>query len=151
MKKTFKSNSSTRDLRELSVADWNATGVELIIINMAQGGAKGIVIPAADAPALALAILEAAYPPADYVLDGSPEAFLAVSAEYLRKASSAIESKSKEAADRAALWQEASDLYRSGFPDNPCYESADKMPEHLRDSWVRVALKAREIRGAGNE
>lgn len=151
MKKTFKSNSSTRDLRELSVAGWNATGVELIIFNMAQGGAKGIVIPAADAPALALAILEAAYPPADYVLDGSPEAFLAVSAEYLRKASSAIEANTKNTAARAALEADAWTLYESAFPDDRPYPNFERFPEHLRDAWIRVALKAREMKGAGDE
>lgn len=146
MTKTFKSKNSTN--RDLDVSTYN-DGIHLVI----EDGIRilGITLEATDAPALCLAILEAAYPPADYVLDGSPEAFLAVSAEYLRKASSAIDSKSKESADRAALEADAWTLYASAFPDDHPYPNLECFPEHLRDAWIRVALKAREMKGAGNE
>lgn len=130
---------------------------ERFIVEVGGGIARSsVALDASDAPALALAILEAAgITSADGDFDkqvfGGPAKGAEYAVMWLRHLAEHQTTAAKEAADRAVLWQEASDLYHSVFPDNPTFATPDQMPEHLRDGWVRAALKAREIHGAGDE
>ena len=112
-----------------------------------QGSTAGVGLEAA--PAVALAILEAASTTGDYVLDGSPESFMEVAVEFLRKASLAAESVAKEAADREVLEVEAMTFYfasRVG-EDVTAYSSIGEMDSSVKARWVSVARKAREMHG----
>lgn len=140
MTNVFKSEHSARSI-EISKSHFG--DVALIMSDMRS---RDIIVNATEAPALALAILESAGWPEE-----EKSSVTRTILHDLRFVVDCVAKKANEAADRAALWQEASDLYHSVFPDNPTFATPDQMPEHLRDGWVRAALKAREIHGTGHE
>lgn len=146
--KTFKSASSAG--RTLEVTTYGR-GANLYIRD--QGHKLGISIGSSDVPALCLAILEAAGVEAKHhsVYENGNRDALEHIAQSLKDEVEISEADAKEAADRAVLEADAWTLYESAFPDDHPYPNLERFPEHLRDAWIRVALKAREMKCAGNE
>lgn len=108
----------------------------------------GIDLKLADAPALALAILEAAgvEPLSEhYGANNDPSAALSHASHFLAKHAELTQAAAKEAADREALEGEALRLYRVTVPfTEPSW--AD-LSHNQQQAWTVVATVAREIHG----
>ncbi|HAY44068.1 MAG TPA: hypothetical protein DCY59_11225 [Micrococcaceae bacterium] len=146
MSKTFKAHPNTGDGRTLEVSRRPDLDGVRIVAQIPQRSARGIIIQDTKAPALALAILDAA-PGPEHVRDGSPEAMLAIAQGQLRRAVDAFasdaEAKAQEAADQAELETEALALYRCTVPfTEPAWGG---MSTNSQQAWVEVARKAREM------
>lgn len=137
--KTFKSALDSPVTLEVE-RETHPAGVYLTI------GQATILLGASDAPALALAILEAA----------GVEAF---GAGYLNKAVDCLqlhareqERATAEATERAELEAEALELFNAAEDvparvSEPAVESFEGMPRYVRERWLAVARRAREIGG----
>lgn len=109
----------------------------------------GATVSSADAPALALAILDAA-PGPDHVRDGSPEAMLAIAHGQLRRAVDAFateaEAKAKGAADQKVLEAEAFTLY-SAAPFTSGVHSFELLSDGAKVQWLSIARASRDLHG----
>lgn len=147
MSKTFRSVTQDEvSARTLQVSQFGTTST--ISVGIYDGPKLcGIHISAADAPAFALAALEAA-PAPEHVRDGSPEAMLAIAQGQLRRAVDAFasdaEAKAREAADREALEGEALALLNAMYGKGR--ENWNGMSE-AKAHWITVAKVARELYG----
>ena len=140
MSKTFKANGSTVDDRVLEVGRWQNAGIDLSI-NSPGRGEKGIVIPEPDAPALALAILEAAGHKG-----ASSSSCLMQAFDLIEQHVTEEDAKAKEAADREALEREAWELFKACHPETTGTSLEPGFTSYA--IWTSVARKAREIHGA---
>lgn len=99
-----------------------------------------------DAPALALAILEAAIPDGQKVVS----AVMADALQALRDEVKRIEDRDSAARELAELEAEAVELYRTSFKARMGRESRvkglDDMVPNSREEWLDVARRAREMR-----
>lgn len=137
MTKTFKANESTSDARVIKVGPWTNPGVELIV-ELGDRWGKGIVIPPADAPALALAILEAAGVEA-IPFDEGPETIPGHAVWALRHHVQASEAKAKEAADREALETRRNELVREFRGDGKGkYEFCSPLSQQAIDRVIEL-------------
>ena len=145
MSKTFKSAvpSSTQTLVVRKDHDGTA-----VYVRTEDSGRliAGIVLERTDAPAIALAILEAAGIAAKGFSESS-DAEMAVA--HLASHVGLERAKAKEAADREALEREALALCNA-FQDAGGYEKSDVMTTHHYDygKWMDAARKARELHGS---
>lgn len=135
MNKTFK--NATNSGTEVYVGEGiNTDSVQLIIRNVGSGiGKAGIYLNSSDAPALALAILEAAGYGEEVVTDGSPDGHVRVAKYYLYEGVKAHASITAEAKAQAELEAEALELYQ-------LWETLQSDDETV---WLAVARRAREL------
>lgn len=136
--KTFKSFLVDSGSRRLHV-DRRPEGTNLWVSDNSWESDYGITIAPSDAPALALAILEAAG-----VAESSDEG---VAAQYLRASIAEQERATAEARERAELEAEALMLANSAVlaVGNPPYPSIEHMSDTSLRKWLAVARRAREI------
>lgn len=132
MSKTFKSALIQYGDRTLTVKE-HAGHVNVTVRDPET--TFGATVPSTDAPALALAILEAA----GLVRDSCSGDDAEVALEWLHSAVARREREAKEAADREALEAEAMALWTALNPDH-----GFTVPP---PSWVEVARTARELHG----
>lgn len=144
MSKTFKSAVSHREVRI-----WPTdAGFAIAVLDDVSNESTSTQLAPTDAPAICLAILEAAGVQA-IPFDEGPESEPGHAVWALRHHVQASEAKAKEAADREKLEGEALALC-SAFQDAGGYARADVMTMHHYDygKWMDAARKAREIHGA---
>ncbi|MFJ2619710.1 hypothetical protein [Glutamicibacter sp. NPDC087344] len=127
--KTFKSVEETRELHVKELGKHFT-----LVINYKDAGRSGITLAPSDAPALALAILEAA---------GWPNEYLA-SNEILRRLSDFdkhLKEMEAEAKQQAELEAEALEYYKkfTGYTHTTLDSACSP------DKWLAVARKAREL------
>lgn len=145
MSKTFKSSSQANDNRTLSVEE--LYGEPRLMIS---GDVRmGFLLDPSDAPALALAVLEAAGAiptvPAHALFEYGTKAHLENIFLDLARYVEASKKRNAEARERAELEAEALELFNTARATRDIEplewdEVADK------DTWVAVARRAREIR-----
>lgn len=129
--KTFKSAGNPE--AEISVVP-SADGVRTVHVHGIE--ASGVTVPREDAPALALAILEAAWWPNEHL--ATTEIL-----RRLRELDEHVKAVEAEARERAELEAEALELFNVNQGINlPDWGNADWA---VISSWVRVARRAREI------
>ena len=116
-------------------------GAEGIYLELKENGKRATtVFPPKDAPALALAVLEAA---------GVGESSDAgVAAGYLRSHIAEQERAAAEAKEQAELEAEALELLNAHreATGNPLAESLDGLLYNAKENWLAVARRAREMR-----
>lgn len=143
MSKTFKSAGS--DNRELEVDV--LFGNPRLLIKDFDGGIKGFIFGKADAPALALAILEAAgvVPENRVFREGSDEHLQCIAYDLTRYLDKSAE-RAVEVMELAELEAEALELLNAAIRqgDGAIYDSFSRIP--TPDLWLAVARKAREMR-----
>lgn len=101
---------------------------------------SGIVLDNTDAPAIALAFLEAA----GLVRDSCSGDDAEVALEWLHSAVARREREAKEAADLAELEAEAVSLYLAFYPDSTVTRIIEFSPV-MRGRWTNTARHAREL------
>lgn len=140
MSKTFKSAVTAG--REVLV-DRRTYGVFVRVIH--EDRSAGTTIAAADAPALALAILEAAgvKPAADGFYDGGDPDYLGAIVRSLMAYLEHQTARAREAADREALYADAKKLFDARYK-----QSAVLWEDAQQAEWFEVARTAREMYGA---
>ena len=140
---SFKSDKSTLELSVIR------TNEDLLRVGISIPGVETfgcIDLPSSNAPALALAILEAAgYTEAEYV-DEWPNVNRAVFS--LRLGIEEQEREASRAKEQAELEAEALELYnaRISFLGGEALTSFEKLNQDNKDMWLAVARKAREMR-----
>ncbi|MGO2030621.1 MAG: hypothetical protein ACTH2A_06710 [Glutamicibacter ardleyensis] len=145
--KTFESVKSPL---ELTVVRTNEDLVR-VITQLPDETGRAIDLAPSDAPALALAILEAAgVEPSSphYGLNDSPEWNVRWASHYLGRSIELTEAKTAEAKEQAELEAEALDLFNlwlAGFNYEGYSEWTGENAE-LKGVWLAVARKAREMR-----
>lgn len=140
MSKTFKSFLGENGSRRLHV-DRRPEGTNLWVSDNSWESDYGITIAPSEAPALALAILEAA---------GVTEAdspYMHEAADNLRAYILIEEKVSAEARERAELEAEALELLNAHreATGNPLAESLDGLLYNAKETWLAVARRAREL------
>lgn len=123
----------------LKVKDNGDNGSIYVTVD-SQGSHAGVGIE--DAPALCLAILEAAGLVRDVCSGDDAE----VALDFLYSAVARREREAKETADREKLQSEAWELFTAWNPDTK-HGSVSVLPSFLVEEWTRIARKAREIHG----
>lgn len=144
MSKTFNGFASDRELTVKGYDD--SSQVDLLVRRSPTGfGVTGIAIALSDAPALALAILEAAG-----VKDTSTGGLITHDRVAVTNLKIHIEKQAKrttEAKERAELEAEALELVNAAVIEcgNPPYPSVERMGEKVLRRWLAVARRAREL------
>lgn len=142
--KTFKSvwNERTRLVHVMPVAE----GVNIQVSDAVWNGQYGSTIAPSDAPALALAVLEAAgYEERQKGWDvrNSADENIAQAMRYLSKGIEIQKRTTAEAKEQAELEAEAVELFNANHGTNRTdWDHADRS---VISSWVRVARRAREM------
>lgn len=145
---SFKSAYPGRSNQSLGIV--RADNRVRVSVDHGSDGARGIIIAPSDAPALALAILEAAGYGEEIVTDGSPDGHIQVAKYYLYEGVKAHASITAEARERAELEAEALELFRAFqhvradgvFVSVPSFAS---LSEPQQAEWLAVARRAREL------
>jgi len=149
MSKTFKSVLGKSDSRRVRIES-RPEGPNLWISDNSWGSDYGITLAPSDAPALCLAILEAA----GYVDLAAGGKFSRISnAIYLLREHIELEARDAAAeADRVALEQEALALVNAkrAFYKLPTVASWDGFQDGAQDEWLAVARAARELNKEAN-
>ena len=148
MSKTF--NSADDGARQLTVD--RLVGDPRLLISDAAGCRVGFRMAPSDAPALCLAILEAAKVPMQGDFNNPIEGtsvHLSFIAQHLERYVVEAEERAAADADRVKLEQEALRLYNAavtiGDPWEASKTSFDQIPEHRHEKWLAVARAAREL------
>lgn len=136
MSKTF--DSATNNGTEVCIGDGiGSTTFHLMIRDVgATVGKVGIYLPASEAPALALAILEVA----GFV--GDETLFSGLAVANLRDHIEEQERVTAEAKEQAELEAEALELFKAAFPR---LIDEQFLSTEQAELWLRVARKAREM------
>ena len=137
--KQFKSASTHRTIK---VHDFNANMFALV---MSDKVSSDFMVSSSDAPALALAILEAAGVAAT-PFDEGPETEPGHAVWALRHHVQEQARATAEAKEREQLETEALELYRAHWHDRSDWAQV----EH-KDQWLAVARKARELNKEANK
>lgn len=147
MSKTFKSAFEDSSYRLEVGKNLGAEHLSLWIVGRGLDSTS-IAIDPSDAPALALAILEAAGYGEEVVTDGSPDGHIQVAKYYLYEGVKAHASIAAEAEAQAKLEAEALELFNArqeainSFDWEPYKDFAN---EDSKQTWLAVARRAREI------
>ncbi|RKS19674.1 hypothetical protein DFO58_2176 [Arthrobacter sp. AG1021] len=150
--KTFKSAYPGRSNQSLEIL--RADNRVRVSVDHASDGARGIIIAPSDAPALALAILEAAgYKEHSKANLGSSELLASYGMTKLRQAVQAQVREESETKSQAELEAEALMLANSAVlaVGNPPYPSIEHMSDTSLRKWLAVARKARELGGSAEK
>lgn len=145
MKKVFGPAEHSSRLLEV---ESETSGKFSLCVKDERGAYHTIFIAPSDAPALALAILEAAgVEPSSphYGLNDSPEWNVRWASHYLGRSIELTEAKTAEAKEQAELEAEALELCNAAIrqEDGAIYDSFSQIP--TPDLWLAVARKAREM------
>ena len=136
MSKTFKSASSERKVRI-----WEANlGVAVCVEDPIANETTSTQIAPSDAPALALAILEAAG------IDDADSGNTSCAVADLETYVAMVERITAEAKEQAELEAEAFELRRAYLEGRAGFDSWNELTDAERDHWLAVARKAREMR-----
>ena len=133
MSKTFKCVEHEEEVLEVYPFTGDEVGRKFSLLMPHVSSNAGIAFDSTTAPALALAILEAAG------VEESSDA--GVAAGYLRSHMTELERATAEAEAQAKLEAEALELYKTYWSGNVTGFSN----EPNRDDWLAVARRAREI------
>ena len=137
MSKTFKSASSERKVRNLGSQSRRCC---LRRRSNRQRNNLYTQIAPSDAPALALAILEAAG------IDDADSGNTSCAVADLRTYVAMVERITAEAKEQAELEAEAFELRRAYLEGRAGFDSWNELTDAERDHWLAVARKAREMR-----
>lgn len=140
--------STFKSIAPGSKATIEVAGVDGNVTVYVHQNIGAIDLDAADAPALALAILEAAgvEPLSEHYGDDTlPATSLSRAAHYLSVYANQVNAAAKEAADQEALEAEALHLCRIMW-DNPDQAWTPMSPE-AKAKWLKMARTARTLRG----
>lgn len=116
-------------------------GVNVSIADPLWDSKRGITLAPSDAPALCLAILEAA----GHVRDACSDNDADVAMEWLHSAIARQAKQSAEAKEQAELEAEALDFLNVSR-EAKHLGPLDNFDEHTKDAWLAVARRAREMR-----
>ncbi|MGP9727929.1 hypothetical protein [Glutamicibacter sp. AOP3-A1-12] len=137
--KTFKSATRPEE-RRIKVSTSDKKNLHLTITGDANAG---IQLAPSDAPALALAILEAAGLP-DVDDDWLGEAVMG-----LRRHIQIRDKRAAEAKDQAELEAEALELFKASgtYGSDRIFLQFSHLDDHIQKAWLAVASRARELGG----
>ena len=138
-------NTFNHDGGSVQVHDLDDGLFAINVWEIGQSVPRQAVLPHTDAPALMQAIGDCLPPIPATVRDGSYEACMAVALEYLGKAVRALEAETAEAKEQAKLEAEALELYNVCMTGHSL-SSFNGLGGALRDQWLAVARRAREMR-----
>lgn len=144
--KTFESIDQTRQLH-VKPLDKHVT----LVINYKDAGRSGLTISHSDAPALALAVLEAAgYEERQKGWDvlNSADENIAQAMRCLSKGIEIQERATAEAKELAELEAEALELFKASgtYGSDRISLKLSDLDDHIQEAWLAVARRAREMR-----